>query len=99
MNKGYWIALYKKIEDASNLVNYAKKATETIIRHGGKPLVRGGKYEVFEGDSFPRTVIWEFPSYEAAQKCYNSSEYQSAWSLAKQTTHRNLQVVEGFNIE
>ena len=99
MNKGYWIALYKKIEDTNNLGDYAKKATETIIKHGGKPLVRGGRYDVFEGDNFPRTVIWEFPSYETAQKCYNSSDYQAAWSLAKKTTERNLQIVEGFNIE
>ena len=99
MNKGYWIALYKKIENANNLGDYAKKATETIIKHGGKPLVRGGKYNILEGENFPRTVIWEFASYEAAEKCYNSSDYQSAWSLAKQTTERNLQVVEGFNIE
>ena len=99
MNKGFWIALYKKIEDTSSLGNYVKKATKTIIEHGGKPLVRGGKYEVFEGDNFPRTVIWEFPSYEAAQKCYNSSEYQAAWNLAKKTTERNLQVVEGFSTE
>ena len=68
MNKGYWIALYKKIEDTNNLGDYAKKATETIIKHGGKPLVRGGRYDVLEGDDFPRTVIWEFPSYEAAKK-------------------------------
>ena len=54
---------------------------------------------MLEGDNFPRTVIWEFPSYETAQKCYNSSDYQSAWNLAKQTTERNLQIVEGFNIE
>ena len=99
MSKGYWIALYKKIESTNNLSDYAKKATETIIKHGGKPLVRGGKYEVLEGDSFPRTVIWEFPSYEAALRCYNSNDYQSAWNLAKQTTNRNLQVVEGFNTE
>ena len=99
MNKGYWIALYKKIEDTNNLGDYAKKATETIIKHGGKPLVRGGKYEVLEGDNFSRTVIWEFPSYSAAQKCYNSTDYQSAWNLAKKTTKRNLQIVEGFNIE
>jgi uncharacterized protein (DUF1330 family) len=99
MSKGYWVALYKKIENTNNLGDYAKKATETITKHGGKPLVRGGKYEVLEGDGFPRTVIWEFPSYEAALSCYNSSEYQSAWNLAKQTTERNLQVVEGFNIE
>jgi len=99
MSKGYWIALYKKIENTNNLDDYAKNATETIIKHGGKPLVRGGKYNILEGENFPRTVIWKFPSYEAAEKCYNSSDYQSAWSLAKQTTERNLQVVEGFNIE
>ncbi|MDC0449404.1 DUF1330 domain-containing protein [Pelagibacteraceae bacterium] len=99
MSKGYWIALYKKIENTNNLGDYAKKATETIIKHGGKPLVRGGKYEVLEGDNFSRTVIWEFPSYSAAQKCYNSTDYQSAWNLAKKTTKRNLQIVEGFNIE
>jgi uncharacterized protein (DUF1330 family) len=99
MSKGYWIALYKKIENINNLGDYAKSATETIIKHGGKPLVRGGKYEVLEGDNFPRTVIWEFPNYKAAQECYNSSEYQAAWNLAKQTTRRNLQIVEGFSIE
>ena len=99
MSKGYWIALYKKIENTNNLGDYAKKATETIKKHGGKPLVCGGKYNILEGENFPRTVIWEFPSYEAAEKCYNSSDYQSAWSLTKQTTERNLQVVEGFNIE
>ena len=99
MNKGYWIALYKKIEDTSNLGNYAKKATETIIKHGGKPLVRGGKYEVFEGDNFPRTVIWEFPSYDVAIECHESKEYQEGWSLAKDTTERNLQIIQGFNTE
>ena len=99
MSKGYWIALYKKIGDTNNLGDYAKKATDTIIKHGGKPLVRGGKYDVLEGDDFPRTVIWEFPNYKTAQTCYHSSEYQSAWNLAKQTTERNLQIVEGFNIE
>ena len=38
MSKGYWIALYTKIENLNNLGDYAKKATETIIKHGGKPL-------------------------------------------------------------
>ena len=94
--KGYWIALYKKIEDKENLLNYAAKATEIIKSYGGKPLVRGGKYACLEGNDYPRTVIWEFPSYNAAEKCYNSSEYQQAWTLAKNSTERNLQVVEGF---
>ena len=95
MPKGYWLATYKKIENNENLGNYATKATETIKSYGGKPLVRGGKYRSLEGNDFPRTVIWEFASYDAAEKCYNSKEYQEAWDLAKSSTDRNLQVVEG----
>ena len=97
--KGYWIALYTRIDNMDNLKKYAAKVTPVIKSYGGKPLVRGGKYQTLEGKDFTRTVIWEFQSYEAAEKCYNSSDYQSAWSLAKQTTERNLQIVEGFNIE
>ena len=67
MPKGYWLATYKKIESKDNLGNYAAKATVTIKSYGGNPLVRGGKYKCLEGNDFPRTVIWEFPTYEAAE--------------------------------
>ena len=93
--KGYWIALYKKIENIDNLKNYAVKVTPIIKSYGGKPLVRGGKYIILEGDNFPRTVIWEFPSYEKAVECHNSKEYQDGWTIAKKTTKRNLQIIEG----
>ena len=93
--KGYWIALYKKIGNIDNLKNYAAKATSTIKGYGGKPLVRGGKYQILEGENFNRTVIWEFPSYEKAVECHNCKEYKEAWALAKKTTERNLQIVEG----
>jgi len=99
MKKGYWISLYIKVNDQENLKRYAETVTPIIKGYGGVPLVRGGKYQTFDGDNFNRTVIWEFPSYEAAQKCYNSTEYQNAWGLAKETTERNLQVVEGFSTE
>jgi len=95
MPKGYRLATYKKIESTDNLGNYAAKATETIKKYEGTPLVRGGKYKCLEGNDFPRTVIWKFPTYEEAEKCYNSKEYQEAWSLAKSSTERNLQIVEG----
>jgi len=95
MPKGYWLATYKKIENKDNLGNYAAKATVAIKSYSGNPLVRGGKYKCLEGIDFPRTVIWEFPTYDAAEKCYNSKEYQEAWSLAKSSTERNLQVIEG----
>jgi uncharacterized protein (DUF1330 family) len=95
MPKGYWLATYKKIKNKDNLGSYAAKATETIKSYGGKPLIRGGKYICLEGSDFPRTVVWEFPNYEIAEKCYNSEEYQDAWNLAKNSTDRNLEIVEG----
>ena len=39
--KGYWIAKYKKAEDAKKLGSYAEKALKAITDFGGKPLVRG----------------------------------------------------------
>ena len=97
--KGYWIALYKKIDSMDNLKNYAAKVTPVIKSYGGKPLVRGGKYQKLEGEDFSRRVIWEFPSYEKAIDCHDSKEYQEGWALAKNTTERNLQIIEGFNAE
>jgi|TARA_B100001750_G_scaffold10339_1_gene7663 Uncharacterized conserved protein len=94
--KGYWIALYKKIDSMDNLKSYAAKVTPIIKSYGGKPLVRGGKYQKLEGEDFPRTVIWEFPSYAKAMECHDSNEYQEGWKLAKNTTERNLQIIEGF---
>ena len=94
MPKGYWLATYKKIESKDNLGNYAAKATVTIKSYGGNPLVRGGKYKCLEGNDFPRTVIWEFPTYEAAEKCYNSDEYQEALNILNGSVKRNLQIIE-----
>ena len=97
--KGYWIALYKNIDNAENLKNYSTKVTPIIKSFGGKPLVRGGEYQRLEGEDFSRTVIWEFPSYEVAIKCHESKEYQEGWALAKDTTERNLHIIQGFSTE
>ena len=97
--RAYWIALYIKIDNTKDLKDYSIKVTPVIKSFGGKPLVKGGEYKRLEGEDFPRTVIWEFPSYEAATECHESKEYQEGWALAKDTTERNLQIIQGFNIE
>ena len=99
MKKGYWIALYKKIDSLENLKKYADAVTPIIKNFGGIPLVRGGKYITYSGDEFPRTVIWEFPNFDKAVMCHDSDEYQKGWVIAKDTTERNLQIVEGFSTE
>ena len=99
MTKGYWISLYIKIENQENQNKYAKTVTPIIKSYGGVPLVRGGKNKVYSGDSFPRTVIWEFPSFEKAVECHSSKEYQAGWDLAKETSLRHMQIVDGFSTE
>ena len=95
MKKAYWIAKYKKIENQEALAKYAEKAKKVIELFGGKALVRGGKYITFEGEDFIRTVIWEFENLDIAIKCHDSKDYQEAWSVAKNTTIRDLLIVEG----
>ena len=99
MKKGYWISLYLKINNQENLKKYAETVTPIIKSFGGIPLVRGGIHQTFDGDNFPRTVVWEFPNYEQALKCHKSKEYQAGWDLAKDTTTRHMQIVEGFSTE
>jgi uncharacterized protein (DUF1330 family) len=95
MKKAYWIAKYKKINSQVAYSKYAEKAKKVIETFGGKALVRGGKYITFEGEDYIRTVIWEFENIDIATKCHDSKDYQKAWSLAKNTTIRDLLIVEG----
>ena len=99
MKKGYWISLYVKINDQENYKKYADTIIPIVKSFGGIPLIRGGEHQTFDGDNFMRTVIWEFPSYEKALQCHKSDEYQAGWNIAKDTTIRHMQVVEGFNTE
>ena len=99
MKKGYWISLYSKVENQENLKKYSEAVIPIIKSFGGVPLIRGGEHQTFNGDDFIKTVVWEFPSYEKAIECHDSAEYQAGWGLAKDTTVRHMQVIEGFSIE
>ena len=96
MSKGIWITVYEKIENMETLKKYAVKATTAIGKYSGKFLVRGGKNITLEGSQSPRTVIVEFPTFENSENCYNSNEYQEAYSILKGSVKRNLQIIEGI---
>ena len=96
MSKGIWIAVYEKIENMETLKKYVAKATTAISKYSGKFIVRGGKNITLEGSQSPRTVIVEFPTFSDAEKCYNSDEYQEAYTILKGSVKRNLQIIEGI---
>ena len=93
--KGYWVCIYEKINNLEKLKEYAGKAKPAIEKFSGKFLVRGGKNRTNDGVESPRTVVVEFPDYDTAVKCYDSTEYQKAHNIFKGHVLRHHQLVEG----
>ena len=93
--KGYVVCVYKNISSEDKLREYAIKAKAAVENYKGKFLIRGGKSKINEGESSPRTVIIEFPSFDQANEFYQSEEYQKAHSILKGHAERQFQIVEG----
>jgi uncharacterized protein (DUF1330 family) len=82
--------------DPEAFESYRTGAADSIRRHGGRYLVRGGEIEVVEGTWHPRMiVIVEFPSLEQAQAWYRSAEYGAALAVRDAALSRNLVFVDG----
>ena len=60
MKKAYWISLYIKVNNQENLKKYAETVTPIIKSYGGIPLVRGGKYQTYDGDEFIGLLFGNF---------------------------------------
>ena len=88
-----WIA-HVHVTDDETYKKYAAIATEAIAEHGGVFLARGGRYVQLEGRERARNVVARFPSLEAAEACYNSPRYQEAVAFAKQSSERDLMILE-----
>ncbi|MEK9678308.1 MAG: DUF1330 domain-containing protein [Rhodospirillaceae bacterium] len=74
----YWLAR-SKVNDAEGYKRYTDLVPEILKKYGGKPLSRGGKYQVMEGpEYFNRFIVVEFPTMEDAVACFESEEYQAA---------------------
>ena len=93
--KAYWVCIYERINNTEKLKEYAAKAKPAIEKFSGKFLARGGKSRTNDGVDSPRVIVVEFPDYETAIKCYDSSEYQNAHDILKGHVERHHQIVEG----
>lgn len=94
MKKGYWIG-HVEVSDPERYKDYITTATPAYERFGARFLVRGGAYEPVEGASRSRNVVIEFPSFQAAKDCYNSSEYVTARAIRQEVASGELMIIEG----
>ena len=93
--KGYWIA-HVDVTDADGYKPYTVANQAPFGMFGARYLVRAGRHDVVEGRQRSRTVVLEFPSYEAALACYRSPEYQAAKKQRAGKAEVDLVVIEGY---
>ena len=98
LRKGYWIG-HVDVTDAEGYKAYIAANAVPFGRFGGRFLVRGGAREVVEGRVRARTVVLEFPSFQAALACYRSPDYQAAAALRKGKAEIDLFIIEGSDGE
>ena len=96
MANAYLVAVYNKVIDPEKMQNYGVDALPAMMANGGKKLLaRGANITQIEGIPPERAVILEFESVEAAQKAYNSEDYQVALKKLDGGADRFLFVIEG----
>jgi len=84
------------IDDPQQYEDYKAANAAPFAEYGARFLARGGPYQCVEGKTRPRTVIIEFPSYQAALDCYHSDAYQKAKALRDPVARGDLVIVEGY---
>ncbi len=94
--KGYWIG-HVDVSDPEGYKAYQAANAAPFSQFGGRFLVRGGTRETVEGKVRSRTVVLEFPSYEAALACYRSPAYQAAKKLRDGKSEIDLFIIEGYD--
>lgn len=97
MAKGYLVVCYREIRDPEKLKTYAELAPRAMLPRGANILARDGRVTAFEDGLAERTILVEFPSYEAALEAYNSPEYQAAVATLEDGVVRDFRIVEGVD--
>ena len=95
MPKGYLIAR-AHVTDAEKWAQYAEGTKIALAKFGGKPLARGGRFEIVEGEGGARNAILEFPTFEDALGYARSPEYAEAKALREGAGIMNMTIVEGL---
>ena len=96
MAKGYWIARLD-ISDPDAYGKYIAANAEPLAKFGAKFLVRGGDFEIKEGNARQKQVVLEFADHATALACYESPEYQAALKLRENVSDGDLLIVEGYD--
>jgi uncharacterized protein (DUF1330 family) len=84
------------VKDPSAYEQYKAKVPALTRKHGGEYLVRGGNYQVLEGDWQPsRLVLIRFPDKKSVEAFFSDPEYQPLKHLRRRVANTDIVMVEG----
>lgn len=87
-----------QIHDIGQYMEYMGKVAPLLEAAGARYLVRGGPFQVLEGDYEPyRLVLLEFPSREALDSFHASAEFAALKPLRDSCSATRLIAVSGAN--
>ena len=93
----FYVIWDAEITNRPGLEPYVAAVNDTVAKHGGRYLARGGTIKLIEGGPEPkRIVILEFPDAAAFDRWYNSPEYQKILPHRLQNATGRLFTVEGM---
>jgi uncharacterized protein (DUF1330 family) len=94
MPKAYWIVRVS-VRDQEHYPAYLAAARPAFEKFGASFLVRGGAYDVMEGQARERNVVVEFADRTTAKACYDSPEYQAAKIIRQKYADADFIIVDG----
>jgi uncharacterized protein (DUF1330 family) len=84
------------VTNPEGYASYRPMAAESVTRHGGRFVARGGTILALEGGWDPkRVVIIEFPTLDAAKTFYHSDDYQAALKVRLENSTGRVIIVDG----
>lgn len=84
--------------DEALMAEYRKHTPGLVAKYGGKFIVRGGKCRTLEGGwTPPRVVVLEFPTFEAAERFYDSGDYKPVLEMRLKAGKSKAILVDGHN--
>ena len=93
----YLIVDQREVTDPDTMKDYSAGVGATVAKYNGKPLVRGGAFEVVEGDyQSRRMIIMEFPDMATLKAWYDSDDYAALKEMRQSSSSANIVAVEGM---
>ena len=84
------------VHDPEGFEKYKTEVPALIAKHGGEYIVRGGEFDVIEGDWQPnRLVFFRFPNRQAIHDLFDDPEYAELKALRHRTANSIVVAVDG----